>query len=181
MRGGEAGAGSATKKTAIIMKKFLFIVCVIVAPALAAAQHPLVNTKAPDFHLNDQYDRPYSLKSFSGRPLVLLASDKDGEDQNYRWKALILDKYKNRIQVAGVADVRAAPFFLKSLVKNNFKKESGSILLDWEGVFFTSYGLTKKVPNVILIDKNGYLRHQYAGPPEQGAIKRLFREIDALK
>jgi hypothetical protein len=164
------------------MKPFiLFIGLFLLYTGVATGEHLLSNTMAPEFNLYDQYCRQYSLQSFARRPLVLLASDKEGEEQNYRWAVSIQKKYEKSMRVLGVADVRNVPFFLKGKVRNDFKKYPNSILLDWNGVIFTAYRLTKGVPNVVLIDSNGYIRYLYAGGPSDEAKELLFKEIDRVK
>jgi hypothetical protein len=164
------------------MKQFiLFLGLLILFVGAATGEQSLINTKAPEFAVYDQYGRQYSLQSFSGRPLVLLASGKDGEEQNHRWVASIQKKYGKSIRILGVADVRTVPFFLKGKIRNDFKKDPNSILLDWEGVIFTAYRLTKGVPNVVLIDSGGYVRFLHAGGPTDEAKEQLFKGIETLQ
>lgn len=148
---------------------------------LAMGEQPLINTKAPEFILNDQYDRQYSLQSFIGQSFVLLASDKKGAEQNHLWIESIEKKYGKSVRIIGVADVRTVPFFLKEKIRNDFKKNPDSILLDWEGAIFKAYGLSKGVPNVVLIDSNGYVRYLHAGGPTDEARELLFKAIGALQ
>jgi hypothetical protein len=162
------------------MKRVLCFVFFILIPAFARAEPSLFNAKAPDFSLLDQYGRQYSLGSFAGQPLVLIASDQEGSKQNRQWVDRIQKKYKERIRIEGVADVRTVPVLMKSVVRSDFKKNKDSILLDWDGAMFTSYGCVKSVSNVILIDSKGYIRHIHAGGATADAVDRLFRKIDTL-
>lgn len=157
---------------------FLFMAVMLVASVVEAGQQ-LVNSKAPQISLQDQYDKPFSLRRLEGSVVVLIASDKEGSAQNDAWKDAILRKYKGRVALLGVADVRGVPFFLKNRIKKDFQKDQGSILLDWDGVVFTSYGLTKKAANVIVIDRKGYIRQVRSGAAEREKVEQLFREIDA--
>jgi len=161
------------------MKNYLLIVFFLFATNSAAGQ-ALINAKAPDFSLSDQNGLQYSLAAFAGHPVVLLASDKKGEDQNHQWGELVGKKYGDRVKIVGVADVRTVPFFLKGKIKNDFKKDNNTILLDWDGVVFASYGFAQKVSNIALIDKNGIVRYLHSGGAERGAVEGLFRELDRL-
>jgi hypothetical protein len=156
---------------------FAFLVSV---PIAVGTEHSLVNAKAPDFSLLDQYDRQFTLQSFAGQPVILIASDGEGAKQNDRWIDRIQEKYKERIRIEGVADVRAAPFFMKSMVKNDFKKSKASILLDWSGELFKPYGCAQDVSNVILIDAGGYIRYVHSGAATNEAAEQLFRKIDTF-
>jgi hypothetical protein len=156
----------------------VFIVLLLLFAVAAAGGQSLLDARASDFALSDQYDRHYSLQSLSGRPFVLIASDKRGTEQNHEWGMLIRGKYGYAVRALGVADVRSVPFFLKGKIRNDFKKDPNSILLDWQGIIFKAYGLAKGLSNVVLIDNNGYVRYVYAGGPTREAGERLFREIE---
>jgi hypothetical protein len=164
------------------MKRFVVFLALLFLPVgIATGEQSLINAKAPEFILRDQYDRQYSLESFAGRPLVLLASDKKGEEQNHQWGALIQKKYGKEVLILGVADVRTVPFFLKGKIRRDFKKDPNSILLDWEGRIFTAYRLMKGAPNVVLIDGSGYVRYLHAGGPSDEARELLFKEIETVQ
>jgi predicted transcriptional regulator len=148
--------------------------------AAAAADQSLINKKAPDFSLRDQHDRPFTRQTFSGRPLILMACDKKASKQNGPWRTAILGKYADRVQTAGVADLRTAPFFMSGFIKKDFKKDPVSILLDWEGALFTSYGLAQKVPNIIVIDGAGFVRYLYSGTATPEAEELLFTAVEDI-
>ncbi len=161
------------------MKKVWFFSGIFMIWAVAAAGQTLINAKAPGFSLSDQYGLQYSLETFAGHPVVLIASDKKGEEQNHQWGELIGKKYGSRVRIMGAADVRTVPFFLKNRITNNFKKDKNAVLLDWDGILFTSYGLTKGVSNVVLIDGSGMVRYLHCGSPSREEAERLFSSIDA--
>ncbi len=162
------------------MKKVWFFTVIFMISAIAAAGQTLINEKAPNFSLSDQNGLQHSLSTFAGHPVVLLASDKAGEEQNHQWGELIGRKYGGRVRIVGAADVRTVPFFLKGKIKNDFKKDKNTILLDWDGMFFTAYGLTKGVSNVVLIDDSGIVRYLHCGSPSREEAGRLFSCIDAV-
>jgi predicted transcriptional regulator len=166
------------------MRHIVLIIIMLLTPVISiteAAENSFLKAKAPEFTLQDQYDRTVTLRGLEGRVVVLLASDKEGSAQNPAWQKAVLDRYKDNIVVLGIADLRSVPFFLKGKIKNDFKKQEGRIFLDWKGEVFTSYGLSEKVSNVILIDKQGYPRFMYAGAATQEAIDRLLAVIDRLR
>jgi peroxiredoxin len=161
------------------MRLFIIFILFLLLSVTAGGQ-PLINARAPEFTLQDQYDKTVALRQFEDRIVVLIASDKEGSVQNPQWKKAISEKYGDNIVILGIADVRSVPFFLKGKIRNDFKKDEGNILLDWKGEVFTAYGLAKGVSNIILIDKNGSIRFRYAGSAAPDAVQRLFQEIDRL-
>jgi AhpC/TSA family len=164
--------------------RWILLITIILLSAIVsvtgAAEDKLIGTKAPEFTLQDQYDRTVALRGLEGRVVVLLASDKEASAQNPAWQKAVLDRYRDRIIALGLADLRSVPFFLKGKIKDDFKKKEGRILLDWKGEVFTAYGLAKNVSNVILIDKRGYVTLMLAGAVTPDAIEKLFAAIDRL-
>ncbi|MFN3480224.1 MAG: YtfJ family protein [Thermodesulfovibrionales bacterium] len=159
----------------IIMLLFIFFPI-----GVESGQSIALNTKAPDFSLKDQYDRTFNLREFEGQVVVLIASDKEGSAQNHLWGRKIRERYGNKIIIIGMADLRSVPFFLKNKIKEDFKKDDNSILLDWSGKVFDAYELAKKVSNIIVIDKKGYVRFTYSGSATKEAVNCLFEAIDDL-
>ena len=163
------------------MKKYFFLLLsLFLSTAAAQGGHPLLNVKAPEFSLLDQYDKPYNIRQGEGSIVVLLASDKEGEPQNALWRSAIEERYRDKIFLIGIADVRTVPFFLKSRIKNNFRKDNARILLDWTGEVFTNYVLAKHASNIVLIDKKGRVRYVTSGEVTIVARETLFKEIDKL-
>lgn len=164
------------------MRRFLLILMLFIPQAAGAGAESLIAVKAPDFTLQDQHGVPFSLRETGGRPLVLIASDREGAKQNPAWRKAVVERYGGRVLILGIADVRKAPFFLKSSVTKDFQKDRARILLDWDGAVFSSYGLLAGVTNIVLIDGKGLIRYRCSGSHEQDASERLFRELDqALK
>lgn len=93
------------------MRKYIILLSFMLTALVAAADQSFISKPARDFSLRDQFDRSFTLQSFSGRTVILMACDKKASKQNGVWRAAILDKYAGRLQTAGVADLRSAPFF----------------------------------------------------------------------
>ena len=98
-----------------------------------ASAENVIGGKAPEFALQDQYEKTINLKQYEGGTVVLIASDKEGREQNTEWKKAVRTKYGDKVVVQGIADVSGVPFFLKGSVRSDFKKDAESILLDWKG------------------------------------------------
>ena len=136
--------------------------------------------KAPEFTLQDQYDRTVSLRQFAGRIVVLIASDKEGKAQNAGWRKDVRERYAERVLVQGIADVSSVPFFLQGKIRRDLRKDGNSILLDWKGEVFRSYGFAKAVSNIVLIDGHGVIRYRAAGGASPEAVRELFKKVDEL-
>jgi peroxiredoxin len=163
------------------MRQLLLIVMIFILQLTGARAENAIGGKAPEFTLKDQHDKTFSLRQCEGHIVVLIASDKEGSSQNAAWTKAIKDNYADRVVIQGIADVSSVPFFLKGKIRNDFKKDGESILLDWKGEVFKAYGLTKGVSNVILIDKDGMIRYRTSGPASPEGVQELCKKIDALK
>ena len=161
------------------MKLLLMVVMFMLLVAVARAENA-IGEKAMEITLQDQHEKTVMVRQFEGRVVVLLASDREGSSQNAAWIKAIKDKYAERVIVQGIADVSSAPFFLKTKIRSEFKKNGDSILLDWKGEIFRSYGFAKAVSNIVLIDGRGVIRHRSSGGASPEAVQELFRKIDAL-
>jgi peroxiredoxin len=160
--------------------KLLLIIMMFMLPVGGAWAENAIGEKAMEFTLQDQYGKTVTLREYYGRTVVLLACDKEGSPQKTGWIKAIRDKYADRVAVQGIADVSSVPFFLKTKIRNDFKKDGDSILLDWKGEVFRSYGFAKAVPNIVLIDGRGVIRHRSSGSVSPEAVQELFGRIDKL-
>jgi len=137
------------------MRQVPSLIMILILQAATAYAGPSFGVKAPEFTLQDQYEKTVSLRDFAGRVVVLIASDKEGSTQNVEWKKAIRTKYGNSVAVQGLADVSSVPFFLKWKIRNDFKKDAENILLDWKEEVFKAYEMAKGVSNVILSTRTG--------------------------
>jgi len=163
------------------MKTLILALMIMHLSALSVkGDQPLLDSKAPEFTLSDQYDKPYNVRQDEGKIIILLASDKKGSEQNRAWVETIEKKFKDKIPIIGIADIRGTPRAFSFLVKREFSKQPVDVLLDWDGIVFTSYGLARHVANIVLIDKKGIVRHIYSGEATAEACTGLFNAIDKL-
>jgi len=163
------------------MKRILTVIAGITVLFYLAAGIVCAEERAPAFTLQDQYDKMISLRQYEGHIVVLIASDKEGSAQNKAWAKAIREHYADRVIVQGIADVSSVPFFMKGVIRNDFKRDGESILLDWKGEVFKAFGFTKSVANIVLIDRDGVIRHRTSGSADPHAVEELFKKIDALK
>lgn len=162
------------------MKQFLLTVMLLILQIAGVQAENTVGGKAPEFTLRDQFEKTVSLQQYAGRAVVLIASDKEGSSQNAAWNKAVKGKYADEVAVQGIADVSSAPFFLKGRIRKDLRRDAESILLDWKGEVFKAYGMKKGVSNVILIDREGMIRHRTSGPAVPDAVQELFEMIDTL-
>ena len=98
------------------MKRTVLMLALLVPIAAGARAESVTaakDAKAPQFTLQDQYEKTVSLRQYEGRVVVLIASDKEGRPQNSAWIKAVRESYADRLVVQVIADVSSGPFFRK--------------------------------------------------------------------
>jgi hypothetical protein len=119
--------------------------------------------------MEDQFRRVHTDQEFLGKTIILVGSDGGGSEYNKKWAIAIDNKLKNEevkyeVNWLPVADVSAAPFFMKGYVRNRFPKDKKKwALCDWEGAFDEAYGFRGGLSNILVFHSSGKLLYQCAG------------------
>lgn len=137
--------------------------------------------KAAEFVLKDQFGKELTYKFPKDKVSLLAFADKDGSDQLDAWIRPLYDKYTDKIDILGVAELTAVPGIAKGIVRGMIKKKSPkSVGLDWDGKVSKSYDYQKKQANIILIDKDGNIILKEIGAVDNTKLEKFYKEIDEL-
>ena len=146
--------------------------------------------------LRDQYGEriTYPLGDAQREAVVLVAaSDRRGASANRDWAAELAERYARHIEgrteprlvILPVAHLGGVPRLLRGVVRSFFRGRNPDgepllpIGLDWRGDLRRQLGLEVGVPNIIVLDPNGRLVVQRAGPvTEVGPA--IFSALDLL-
>ncbi len=161
--------------------------------------------------LPDQFSQLHDLSEWRGRILVILYGDRNGMPPNKSLGELLHNHYhptaKGKspgaaagepvIPVPGVApeiacpDVRVLPIaclgsqteIFKKIVRKRVKNEAESsiVLLDFEDKMKGWFGLKAGQPNLLILDHNGRVKYQMAGPVDKDTFRNLLATIDKLR
>ena len=161
------------------MRTFSFLI-LFFFPVLLWAQTDRLIT----FEMEDQFRAIHTHQEYSGKITVLIGSDGGGSKYNKKWAkaiddTLLADSIEYHIGWLPVADVSAAPFFMKGIVRSQFpeKKELWA-LCDWDGIFAETYNFQEDKSNIIVFDANGKLIYQCAGTDvDRKKVKELVEII----
>ena len=135
--------------------------------------------KLSDFELTDQEAKKRSYRFPKAKVTVMTIADHKGADQLAPWIQPVYDRYRNRIDIDGVADVSMIPKMFRAMLRAAFKKElSHSVMLDWDGSVVKQFAYEKGVANIYVIDRGGRIGIQLTGSVNDEALRELFREID---
>jgi hypothetical protein len=134
-----------------------------------------------DFELTDQNDQARSYCFPKAKVTVMTVADRKGSNQLAPWIQALYDRYGQRIDIDGVADVSMIPTFLHAMFREAFRHRLAySVMLDWQGVVASEFAYTRRVANVYVIDRDGRIAKHVTGPMEEESARELFREIDDL-
>ena len=155
-----------------------------IAPALLAAAGLGVAAASPmkqlnDFELTDQNSVVRTYNFPKPKVTAMTVADRKGSDQLEPWIQKLYDRYGERIDIDGVADVSMIPGPLRGMVRELFRKRlTHSVMLDWGGTVVKRFGFQPGLANVFVIDRRGCIVKHLAGPLNPTAERELFRAID---
>jgi hypothetical protein len=139
------------------------------------------DTVAKDFSLKDQFGKVYDYKFPREKVSILAFGDKDGSEQLEPWIRQIYEKYTDKVDIQGVAELSAVPGIARGIVRAMIKKKSKQpVMLDWEGKVSKEFKYEKKLANIYLIDKAGKVIVKEVGIADEAKLKKIFTEIDKL-
>ena len=140
-----------------------------------------VNTKAAEFELKDQHDKPFSYRFPKTRLTILIFGDRQGSEQIEGWVRPLYQRYQERVEQHGIAVLNTVPSLMRGVVRGIFKRNTPyPVLLDWKGDVARAYGYQSKKANLVLIDRQGFIAYRTVGPASESALQNLFAQVDRL-
>lgn len=163
------------------MKKLKTLILSFAAVCLFFSDQTFAAEKAKDFSLKDQFGNTLEYKFPREKVSILAFGDKDGSEQLEAWIRPLYDKYTDKIDIMGVAELSAVPAIARGIVRAMIKKKSKkAVMLDWEGKVSKDFKYEKKKANIVLIDKNGNIIAKEIGIADEAKLKTLYAEVDKL-
>lgn len=115
--------------------------------------------KAPAFKLQDQFGKTWDLAAQKGRVVVIVAADRDSGRAMDPWVSNLKSTYGSRITLVGLLDLHSIPGLFRGIAKSRIRKEtSDPLALDFGGQIAKAYGVSSKLPTVVVIDREGIVR-----------------------
>ncbi len=170
------------KKALVFCAAILFLL-----GSTAVAAELRVGAKAPDFNFKDSKGKAYTLNSpeLAGKVVSFFYADPGSKDMNNEAQAALKaapgiernTKYKG----LGVVNLKASmlpDFLLKKAIASKQKEAPDAIILmDPDYSMLNAWGLTNKVSNVIVLDKQRICRYIYKGKLPKAEIDKLINVI----
>lgn len=158
------------------------LLALLLLPGAAFAQA----AKAPaQIALNDQHDKPQVINFPAGRVTVISVADRFGREQANQW-APVLDAWKERVDIHGIADAKGTPNFMKESIRKRIAAaQNRTLLIDWSGTVSAALGSQAKVANLLILAPDGTVIHRTTGAPTEAATRAfnaaLSRALESKK
>ena len=132
-----------------------------------------------DFELADQDLKTHQYLFPKSKITVISVADARGSDQLAPWIQRIYEKYENRIDIDGVADLVAVPKPFRAILRQTLSKQlTRPVMLDWHGTVVKRFASEKHVANIYVVDRHGYIVKHPSGPVSDVALLELYGEIN---
>ena len=137
---------------------------------------------AKEFILLDQYGRRYEINYPQEKVCVLVFADKWGCTQVEGWVRPLYEHYEDTIDILGVAQLENVPGWLRSTIVRIFKNNiEFSVMMDWTGQVSRAYEYSGGKAYVVIICRQGIIRHRVKGKASEELIEKCAEVIQALK
>lgn len=163
------------------------LICSMIFMAMAwcASAAPISETAVIPNHapamlvLRDQFDAPQTLAFPTTNIILLTLADRTGSAQLAGWIAPVKQRFGQRIDIRGIADVSRVPRLLQSLVRKKFRElQTYPIMLDWTGAAVKAFNYVPDQANVLVLDGRGQILLRTSGPATKRAVLELCAAID---
>ncbi|MEJ7713459.1 MAG: hypothetical protein WKF84_27350 [Pyrinomonadaceae bacterium] len=147
------------------------------APIWSASTEEL----ATDFTLKDQFDKLQVYRFPRDRVTVLAFGDRKGSEQVESWVKPLYQRYKERVDINGVAVLDTVPSVARGIVRKVIKAQvKHPVMLDWNGLVAKKYDYTGGAASVVVIDRSGKILLRNAGAADEASLNRVYVQIDQL-
>ena len=167
------------------MRTLITVLAISIAISTAALAQGTakIGERAPNFDLKDQFGKTWKLPELSGTVTVLVVATSDSGRLMGSWVDTLKSHYANRITILGLLDLKSIPSIGRGIARSRIKKETKDpMMLDFSGGIAKSYGVSSKVPTVVVIDKTGVIRAIARQTLDKAALDTVSAAIDqALK
>lgn len=137
--------------------------------------------RAASFSLKDQNGKTLNVSFPRGKPSIILFGDRKGAEQLEGWIRPIYNRYGNRVEIQGVADLTGVPWLARPVVTAIIRRNTGySVMLDWGGAVSKRYGSRKQQANVFVIDREGNVVGKQFGAANGDKLSQIYGRLDAL-
>lgn len=135
-----------------------------------------------NFQLSDQFDKPHSVQFPRQQPTVLAFGDKDGSNQIEGWIKPLYERYTDRIDIQGVAQLDMVPAFARGMVRGIMGSlTTNPVMLDWDGTVSKAFGYAGGgQAGIYVVDGDGAIRWRTTGAATTAGLTAAQDVVDQL-
>ncbi|OYT70589.1 MAG: hypothetical protein CFK52_10570 [Chloracidobacterium sp. CP2_5A] len=135
---------------------------------------------APAFSLDDHRGETRAYRFPRPLPTVLCFGDMVSAFQLASWIEPLYLKFRDRIDIVGIAAFRGVPDIFRELVRTSIEKLSPKeVLIDWDGEVAQAYGLTFGQCRVVVIAPDGTIARAVNGAATPATFQLVTESIAA--
>lgn len=142
---------------------------------------PVNLPRAISFQLEDQTGKKTAVTFPRNQPIILAIADQEGSKQMEAWIKPLYQRYTERVDIEGIADVAGIPALVRGIAKGVISAlVKQPVMLDWEGVAVRHFGAQKKRTTIIVIDAEGRVHGKLSGPVTADGLAAVQAKMDAI-
>ena len=130
------------------------------------------------FVLQDQFGTNHTVSFPRARPLILLLGDRRGSEEVDAWIAPLKQRWDGVADLLGIADVSAAPRFLRNRIREALRKQRPHpLMLDFDGSVTDPLHCLPKTANLLVVAPDGRIVARESGPPDDSKFLRIGKAL----
>lgn len=142
---------------------------------------PGEHVKTGSFELNDQFNKPRTVKFPPEKITVLMFANRKSARQGEKWGTVLWERYEYAIAMEGIGVGTSVPNWEQAVIRFLIRQATEvPIMLDWDGRIAKRYGFDKEALNVIVINKKGRIVLKLVGKATGENQKKVFGVLDGL-
>ena len=155
------------------------------ALSVTGITHAATETTAPSlsqaiaFTLDDQHQTTRHYRFPRLKTSILIFADYAGSAQLEPWIRPLYARYRDTIDIDGVANLVAVPKFIRSFVRAAFRDRlARPVMLDWSGEVSTDYRYQSGKANLFVIAPSGRILLRVMGEVNEAKLQMVWDAID---
>jgi hypothetical protein len=148
---------------------------------LAAVASARAGAPPAGFELRDQFGTRHQLSFPRDRISVLAFADRAGSEQLEGWVRPLYERYRDTIDIRGVAKLAGVPAPLRPVLRAIFRRAlEYPVMMDWTGRVSEDYAYEARRVNLMVINPAGRIEYRFNGAATPTELQQCFERIDGL-
>jgi hypothetical protein len=137
--------------------------------------------RCPEIRLEDQHGVRHEVRFPRERPVYIVASTRSGTGKVGGWVKPVVEKYGDKVEIFGLADVRGIPQMFRGAVRLLIRDGTPwPVLMDWEAQAIPGLCTPGANIEVMVVEPDGRVRFRHAGESSPEGLERVFQVLDEI-